>query len=100
MAIAGRNHKRGATFGRRCLDLGTANAGKTSDNDKMSTAGRIYECGAILCILCLDLGTTIAGKMSHNVKMPNDGRHMSAVLPAAAVASTLTPRSLARCRTP
>ena len=87
MTIAGRNHKRGATFGRRCLGLGTANAGKTTVNDKMSTAGRIYECGAILCILCLDLGTSIAGKMSHNVKVPNGAASMRAVLPLASIAS-------------
>ena len=56
----------------RCL--GTAIAGKTSDNVKMAAVGRIYECDATFGNHCLDLGTEIASKTSHNVKVPIGGR--------------------------
>ena len=59
MAIAGRNHKRGATFGSRCLDLGTVIAGKTSHSVKMAAAGRMCDCGPTFGSRCL--GTVIAG---------------------------------------
>ncbi len=49
----------GATFGSRYL--GTAIAGKASDNIKMPLGGHKHQCGANFGSRCLDLGSVIAG---------------------------------------
>ncbi len=86
-------------MGIHCLDVGTEIVSETSHNVKMAIAGRNHKCGAIFGKRCLDLGTVNAGKTSDNDKMSTAGRHMSAAPSYEVVASTLAPRSQARCRT-